>query len=138
VTTIEDVLEQIVGEIEDEFDEVSTIEEIVSIGPGQHGPRWWVHATTEIDKVNAALGTRLDEEEFDTLGGLVVHELGRVPLRGETLRLGRLVCEVLRANARQVQLLMVELLPEEPSANEAAQEALGRSVSSNPAASNGR
>jgi len=138
MVTIEDVLEQIVGEIEDEFDEVSTIEEIVSIGPGQQGPRWRVHATTDIYKVNAALGTALDEEEFDTLGGLVVHELGRVPLRGETLRLDRLVCEVLRANARQVQLLIVELLPEEPTETELAQEALGRPTNSNSAPSNGR
>ena len=138
MVTIEDVLEQIVGEIEDEFDEIDPIDDIVPIGSGLQGSRWRIHAMTEISKVNAALGTSLDENEFDTLGGLVVHELGRVPVRGETLRLNRLACEVLRANARQVQLLMVEVLPEEPPEAASAQETLGRPTGSTPAASSGR
>jgi magnesium and cobalt transporter len=138
MVTIEDVLEQIVGEIEDEFDEVDPIDDIVPIGPGLQGSRWRIHAMTEISRVNGALGTNLDEDEFDTLGGLVVHELGRVPVRGETLRLSRLACEVLRANARQVQLLMVEVLPEEPPEAASAQETFGRPAGSTQAASNGR
>jgi len=111
MVTIEDVLEQIVGEIEDEFDDAEPSDAIVAIGPGPRGRRFRIRAAAEIPKVNTALGTELDEAEFDTLGGLVVHALGRVPVRGETLLLGRLACEVLRADARQVHLLMVEVLP---------------------------
>jgi magnesium and cobalt transporter len=109
--TIEDVLEQIVGDIEDEFDFDETSDHIVPIEPGEHGPRYRVRAIAEIGQLNAALGTRLPDDVVDTVGGLVTSELGRVPRRGESVELDGLRFEVLRADARQVQLLLVERLP---------------------------
>ena len=79
--TIEDVLEEIVGEIEDEFDSDSTAAEngIYTLADGSHR----VAGDTAIAAVNQVFGTRLPEADFDTIGGLIAHELGRVPRRGE-------------------------------------------------------
>jgi len=81
--TIEDVLEEIVGEIGDEYD--------VDEGEGirREGERTYsVPALTRIDEFNAVFGTRYADEEFDTIGGLVLHELGRMPRRGESIEIG--------------------------------------------------
>jgi len=104
LVTIEDVLEQIVGEIEDEydFDEASD-----SILP-EPGGRWRVKAPTQIADFNAAFGTGFSDEEHDTVGGLVIHQLGRLPKRGETLMIGGLRFQVLRADSRRVYTLIVE------------------------------
>ena len=79
--TIEDVLEEIVGEIEDEFDSDSTAADngIYTLADGSHR----VAGDTAIAAVNQVFGTRLPEADFDTIGGLIAHELGRVPRRGE-------------------------------------------------------
>jgi magnesium and cobalt transporter len=103
LVTIEDVLEQIVGEITDEHD----IEEgsyVVERGPGHYT----VKALTPIEDFNEALGTDLSDEEFDTIGGLVVHRFGHLPKRGETVEFGGLRFTVLRADNRRVHLLEVE------------------------------
>lgn len=84
--TIEDVLEEIVGEIEDEFDEKEVESGIYTLADGTHR----VAGDAEIDAVNTAFGTRLSSEDFDTIGGLVAHELGRVPRRGEAVELDSL------------------------------------------------
>jgi len=104
LVTIEDVLEQIVGEIEDEydFDEASD-----SILP-EPGGRWRVKALTQIADFNAAFGTGFSDAEHDTVGGLVIHALGRLPKRGETLTIGGLKVQVLRADSRRVYTLIVE------------------------------
>ncbi len=104
LVTIEDVLEQIVGEIEDEydFDEASD-----SILP-EPGGRWRVKALTQIADFNAAFGTGFSDAEHDTVGGLVIHALGRLPKRGETLTIGGLKFQVLRADSRRVYTLIVE------------------------------
>ena len=79
--TIEDVLEEIVGEIEDEFDSDSSAADngIYTLADGSHR----VDGDTAIGAVNQAFGTHLPEDDFDTIGGLIAHELGRVPRRGE-------------------------------------------------------
>ena len=79
--TIEDVLEEIVGEIEDEFDSDATAADngIYTLADGSHR----VAGDAAIAAVNLAFGTTLPEDEFDTIGGLIAHELGRVPRRGE-------------------------------------------------------
>ena len=100
--TIEDVLEQIVGEIGDEYD--------VDEGEGirKEGERaYTVPALTRIDEFNAAFGTRFSDEEFDTIGGLVLHELGRMPRRGEAIEIGGLELKVLRADRRRIETLRV-------------------------------
>jgi magnesium and cobalt transporter len=100
--TIEDVLEQIVGDIGDEYD--------IDEGEGirKEGDRTWtVPALTRIEDFNAAFGTRLSDDEYDTVGGLVLHELGRMPRRGETIQIGGLELKVTRADRRRIETLRV-------------------------------
>ena len=110
--TIEDVLEQIVGDIEDEYDFDEEEDNILAIKDGDHGLRWRVKALTEIEQFNTALDTQFLDEGADTIGGLVANHLGRMPRKGETFDIHRVRFEVLRADARQVHVLLVEKLPD--------------------------
>jgi magnesium and cobalt transporter len=105
LATIEDVLEQIVGEIDDEHDP----EEAESITP-QEGGRFLVLALTRIDDFNQFFSTEFSDEEYDTVGGLVMHELGRLPRRGEQLDFGGFRFKVLRGDRRRLQSLEVTRL----------------------------
>jgi magnesium and cobalt transporter len=105
LATIEDVLEQIVGEIDDEHDP----EEAESITP-QDGGRYLVLALTRIDDFNQFFTTEFSDEEYDTVGGLVMHELGRLPRRGEQLDFGGYRFKVLRGDRRRLQSLEVTRL----------------------------
>ncbi len=105
--TIEDVLEQIVGDIEDEYDFDEEADAIVAETDG----RYRVKALAEIAAINTTFGTALSETEFDTIGGLITDQLGRVPKRGDVLEIDGLRFEVLRADARQVHLFQVARLP---------------------------
>jgi magnesium and cobalt transporter len=109
--TIEDVLEQIVGDIEDEYDFDEEEDNILPIKEGARGPRWRVKALTEIDQFNAEIGAHLPEDDADTIGGLVANHLERMPHKGDEFEFGNLHFEVLRADARQVHVLLVEKLP---------------------------
>ncbi len=82
--TIEDVLEEIVGEIEDEFDDQEQENGIYTLADGSHR----VAGDVAIAAVNEAFATDLSEDDFETIGGLVAHEHGRVPRRGEAVELG--------------------------------------------------
>ena len=104
LVTIEDVLEQIVGDIEDEYDFDETAGNIVLDNTG----RYRVKATTEIEDFNAAFGTELSDDDYDTVGGFVIHELGRLPKRGETLFHKDLRISVLRADSRRVHTLLID------------------------------
>ncbi len=84
--TIEDVLEEIVGEIEDEFDERAQESGIYTLADGSHR----VAGDVTIPAVNQAFGTQLPEDDFDTIGGLLAHEFGRVPRRGEAVEMAGL------------------------------------------------
>jgi len=100
--TIEDVLEQIVGEIGDEYD----LDEAEGIH--KEGERAFaVPALTRIEEFNAAFGTRFSDDEVDTIGGLVLQELGRMPRRGETVEIGGLEIKVVRADRRRIESLRV-------------------------------
>ena len=110
--TIEDVLEQIVGDIEDEYDFDEEEDNILPVKDGDVGLRWRVKALTEIEQFNEALGTALTNEDVDTIGGLVANHLGRMPRKGEQFEIDDLRFEVLRADARQVHVLLVEKLPQ--------------------------
>jgi len=112
--TIEDVLEQIVGDIEDEYDFDEEEDNILAIKEGESGPRWRIKALTEITQFNEALGTHLSNDDVDTIGGLVANHLGRMPRKGELFELDNLRFEVLRADARQVHALLVEKLSASP------------------------
>ncbi|MBI3901454.1 MAG: CBS domain-containing protein [Nitrosomonadales bacterium] len=110
--TIEDVLEQIVGDIEDEYDFDEEEDNILAIKQGVYGPRWRIKALTEIEQFNQTLGVKLTDDDVDTIGGLVANHLGRMPRKGDVFDIERLRFEVLRADARQVHALLVEKLPE--------------------------
>jgi magnesium and cobalt transporter len=100
--TIEDVLEQIVGDIGDEYD--------IDEGEGirkEADRSWTVPALTRIEDFNQAFSTRFSDEEFDTIGGLVLHELGRMPRRGEAVHIGGLEIKVMRADRRRIETLRV-------------------------------
>ena len=104
LVTIEDVLEQIVGDIEDEFDFDEAGD---SIRLDQNG-RYRVKATTEIEDFNEAFSTHFSDEDIDTVGGLVIRQLGRLPKRGESVVLEDMKIQVLRADSRRVYTLLVE------------------------------
>jgi magnesium and cobalt transporter len=100
--TIEDVLEQIVGEIGDEYD----VDEVEGIRK-EAERTFAVPALTRIDEFNAAFGTKFSDEECDTIGGLVLQELGRMPRRGEAIEFGGLEIKVQRADRRRIDMLRV-------------------------------
>jgi len=102
--TIEDVLEQIVGDIEDEYDFDEEEGNIITAADGRHR----VRALTEIEQFNEVFGTDYSDDEVDTIGGLITHRFGRVPHRGEQVRIGDLVFEILRGDARQIHVLLVQ------------------------------
>ncbi len=104
--TIEDVLEQIVGDIEDEFDFDETEDNIL---PDKSG-RFRVKAVTEIADFNAAFESRFSDEDFDTVGGLVMNRFGRVPKRGESVTFDSFKFSILRADSRKVHSILVEKL----------------------------
>jgi magnesium and cobalt transporter len=100
--TIEDVLEQSVGAVDDEYD--------VDEGEGirRESERVYsVPALTRIEDFNKIFGTRFSDEECDTLGGLVLHELGRMPRRGEAIQIGGFEIKVVRADRRRIESLRV-------------------------------
>ena len=104
LVTIEDVQEQIVGDIEDEYDFDEASDNILP----EPGGRFRVKALTQIADFNAAFGTEFSDEEHDTVGGLVIAHLGRLPKRSEALSIAGLKIQVLRADSRRVYTLIVE------------------------------
>ncbi len=104
LVTIEDVIEQIVGDIEDEYDFDETEDNILLDRSG----RYRVKAVTEIADFNEHFGTRFSDEDYDTVGGMVVARFGRLPKRGETIVVEGFTFQVLRADSRKVHSLLVE------------------------------
>ena len=114
--TIEDVLEEIVGEIEDEFDDKDGESGIYTLADGSQR----VAGDVDIVAVNEAFGTLLPNDEFDSIGGLVAHEFGRVPRRGEAVTVGELVFSVMLTRGGAVRWFKVTRAPEaEPGADAA-------------------
>jgi magnesium and cobalt transporter len=104
MVTIEDVLEQIVGDIEDEYDFNEDEDNIIPDSKG----KWRVKADTEIGDFNEALGTEFSDEECDTVGGLVLKAAGQLPKRGDHVHIGELDFTVLRVDSRRLYSLLVE------------------------------
>lgn len=100
--TIEDVLEEIVGEIEDEHD--TNEEEYIKL---KEENRYLVNAVTPIEEFNAFFKTEFSDEEFDTIGGLVMHEFGYLPKKNETVILGPFEFVIARADKRRIRALFV-------------------------------
>ncbi len=104
LVTIEDVLEEIVGEIDDEHDKDEG-QQIRDAGNGQYS----VKALTPIEEFNEALGTSFSDEEFDTIGGLLMQHIGHMPKAGESTVLDGCEFRVLVADSRRIHLLQVNL-----------------------------
>ncbi len=110
--TIEDVLEQIVGEIEDEYD-FDEGAYILKRGEG----RYTAKAHTTIEEFNEFFGTDFPDEDYDTIGGMVINRLGHLPKRGESVEIGGFRFTVVRADSRKIRLLNIEKLPVEAVAD---------------------
>src|ERR1700685_3495619 len=102
LVTIEDVIEQIVGEIDDEHDV-----EDDQIMRRESDREFSVRALTPIADFNDYFGTAFSDEEYDTIGGLLMQEFGRLPRRGETIQIGDLEFRILRADRRRIDLMRV-------------------------------
>jgi magnesium and cobalt transporter len=107
LVTIEDVLEQIVGEIEDEHDFDEASDNIVREDSGS----FRVKARTEIADFNRAFGTGFADDGYDTVGGLLIQRFGRLPKRGESTTIEGLRFQVLRGDSRRLHLIKVQPLP---------------------------
>ena len=106
LVTIEDVLEQIVGDIEDEHDTDDIEDNIINVSE----TKFRIRGITELDQVNEALGTNFADEDNDTLAGFILRNLGRVPHKGETITIDNILFEIQRADARQVHVLLATKL----------------------------
>lgn len=104
LVTIEDVIEQIVGDIEDEFDFIETEDQIVPV----RGQRYRVNALTEVETFNQFFDTHFTSEDVDTIGGVVVAMFGHVPKRGDTRDSEGMRFTILKADSRRLQTLLVE------------------------------
>jgi magnesium and cobalt transporter len=109
MVTIEDVLEQIVGDIEDEYDYDEDEDNIIQNSDGH----FRVKALTEIGDFNEAVGTNFSDEEYSTIGGLVVNKFGHLPKRGDSVVIDNLSIGVLRADSRRLHSISVEIISDE-------------------------
>ncbi len=112
MVTIEDVLEQIVGDIADEYDFDDDDDNIIR----QDETHWRIKADTEIADFNEALGTDFSDEDCDTVGGLVLKAAGQLPKRGESFQLGEWRFTVLRADSRRLHSLQAMRMASETAA----------------------
>lgn len=113
LVTLEDVIEQIIGDIDDEYD----IEDDQPI-KRETERQFIVLALTRLEEFNQYFGTSHEGDGFDTVGGLILHELGRLPRKGDTFKVGDLDFRVLRADRRRVEALRVttlrDIVPQDP------------------------
>ena len=111
IVTVEDILEEIVGEIEDEDTEE---EEIIEIIEGDDG-YWDILGSTEIDKIERLFGIEIDDDDFTTIAGLVTSEAGYVPKVGEILNLNGLEVEIRQADDKKIGMLRIRRDSSEPN-----------------------
>jgi magnesium and cobalt transporter len=106
IVTIEDVLEQIVGDIEDEHDIDEDADNVLLLANGDIR----LKGITELEQLNATLGTQFDDDEVETVAGLITHHLGRIPRLGERVQIEGIEFEVQRADPRQIHVLLARRL----------------------------
>lgn len=107
LVTIEDALEQIVGDIDDEYDRSQGANIL-----RQDKNRYQLRALTPIEEFNRYFGSAFADDEFDTVSGLVIHEFGHMPKRGESVTVDRFQFNVQQADARRIHLFQMTVLPE--------------------------
>jgi CBS domain containing-hemolysin-like protein len=105
VLTIEDILEEIVGEIEDEYDKGEKAYK--AVGPG----RYLVNARIGVERLKEILPVEIPPGDYETLGGFLLHRMGRIPRRGETLNMGSVTFFIEDADLKSIREVMVILLP---------------------------
>lgn len=108
LVTIEDILEEIVGDIEDETDE-EELDSLRQIGPGT----WLIEAQMEVEEFNEEFGTGLSEDDFDTIGGVLSHAFGHLPRQGERVQIDNLEFEVVAADNRRIQQIRMTLIEDD-------------------------
>lgn len=108
LVTIEDVLEQIVGDIDDEHDETEDQTNMIAI---QADGCYIVDALTPIEDFNERFNAEFPDDDYDTIGGLVTEAIGHLPETGDELTIGRFAFRVAKANARRIHILHVTVLP---------------------------
>ena len=101
--TIEDVLEQIVGDIDDEHDDIDDHKKDIV----DYGNHYMVKPSTEITFFNDFFASKLPQDKFDTVAGVIIHELGHIPKTGEELSFGKLLFHIKRSDGRRINLLKV-------------------------------
>jgi len=104
LVTIEDIMEEIVGDIEDEF---YTEDSTISIR--QEGHTYIIQGQTKITEINQKLDAQIDDTHFDTIAGLVAQKFGYIPTQGEQVQIDRWTCKVLNADERCIKLLSIQL-----------------------------
>ena len=110
LVTLEDLLEEIVGEIRDEHEPGETLVRRAADGS------WIINAGVHVDRLTELFGVEFAERDFDTIGGLVVSELGYMPSEGETLRFRSLFIEVLDADRRRIRMVRIGRHPRSETA----------------------
>jgi len=111
LVTIEDVLEQIVGDIDDEHDDVDDKKSILE----QEDGRYTVKADTEIEDFNAYFDVEMPQNKVDTIGGLVMQKAGKIPRQGDEVSLTPFNFKILRSDGRKIQLLEVNKVSKTPN-----------------------
>ncbi len=114
LVTIEDVLEEIVGDIDDEYDDAEG-----AFILRQDSERFLVRALAPIEEFNRYFGSDFSDDEFDTVGGFVTHAFGHMPRRGESTMVDRFLFNVQRADSRRIHLFQVIVMPEAADADNA-------------------
>ena len=109
IATIEDILEEIVGEIQDEYDQAEELE-IQAAGENE----WLINARANLGDINAALHVHFPVDEADTLGGFIYTQLGKVPLPGDEVRYERVLLKVINVAGRRIGKVRVQVLEDEP------------------------
>ena len=105
MVTIEDVLEQIVGDIEDEFDYDETEGNIIE----ENQRQFRVKATTEISDFNSFFATSYEDNDFSTIGGLVTHKFGYLPENDEKISFDGLDITIIRSDSRQIHSIQINI-----------------------------
>jgi len=113
LVTIEDVLEQIVGDIDDEHD-IEDVGNIRRLGVN----RFSLKALTPIEEINEFFESEFDEDDVDTLGGMLMKSLGHLPKRGESIMLGRFLFKIMSADSRRIKHVQLVLLPAQENESE--------------------
>jgi len=106
VLTIEDILEEIVGEIEDEYDKGERAYRV--IGPG----RYLFNARIRIERLREILFVEIPPGDYETLGGFLLHKMGRIPRRGESLEIGSMTFFIEDADLKSIKEVTVTFLPD--------------------------